>query len=547
MIFNIDDFSQQQLLEGVSVFHEGEVYKIQKTNNSRFKTQTEAYSQICKINEGVYHRFNLGSFVTTKIVNCQLRQYTVDIYYILYSVWYRHFFESNKVYIITDDIDGLQENLNIFNSTIDISRFHLKIIDDEGEGNLWVMGINDFFLNNRKFKKTDFLFFYLIDSFYDYYRFIGKQKRLITHINRQVKDQHVLFIYNHPCWPIRDLKFDCSPLQVESNDHEIQNTITTILNTAVSKVLNSFSDIISLIDSTKKVYLCLYTSKLGKLITLLKGKGINVVEWEDRHKILDMDSYVYIQCWEKSINAMEGLVCRDTFTIPFDVYIYKLPPQNQMPSSYFDRCLYPNGYLNEGWEMYVDDDSLDFCKSWKDRRVFHKISESEIEFPYKSVCIKYVQQKYPHLDLKQINMDYYEATLDDVNCLVKDPIVPTRQEMNELKNCIKQWLVEHKGYMDEQVKTIQICTTNQVSLRLKKLNSVVNKISDINYRCDATAELMVDGTIGIITWCEPWNKKVELILPQNKGYYWQTTRGTWKIHIPSHSLSSSCTNSICGD
>ncbi len=547
MLINIDDFSQQQLLEGVSVFHEGEVFKIQRTNNSRFKTQTEAYSQICKINEDVYKTFNLGSFVTTKIVNCQLRQHCVDIYYILYSVWYRHFFESNKVYIITDDVEGLQENLNIFNETIGISRFHLKIVDDEGEGNLLVLGIGEFFLNNRKFKKTDFLFFYFIDAFYEHYRFLGKHKRLINHINKQIKDQHVLFVYNYPCWPIRDLKFECSPLQVESNVHKLQNTISTVLNTAVSKTLNSFNDIISLIDPSKKVYLCLYTNKLTKLITLLRNKGINVVEWEDRHKIRDMDNYVYIQCWEKSINAMDGLVCQDTFTIPFDDYIYKLPPHNQMTSSYFDKCLYPNGYLNKDFNLFVDDDSLDFCKTWKDRRVFHKISDCEIEFPYRSLCTTYVQQKYPHLELKQINIDYYEATLDDVNCLVKDPVVPTRQEMNELKVCIKQWIVENKGYMDDQVKTVQVCSTNQVSLRLRKLNSIVNKISDINYRCDATAELMVDGTIGIITWCEPWNKKVELILPQNKGYYWQTTRGTWKIYVPSHSLSSSCNNSICGD
>ena len=155
--------------------------------------------------------------------------------------------------------------------------------------------------------------------------------------------------------------------------------------------------------------------------------------------------------------------------------------------------------------------------------------------------------KFPLLVPTQVNLNHYDITLDDIGCLINDTLSLTRDEQIQIKEGIQRWLVEHQGYMDKQVKTIQICTTHQKALRLKKLNSFSLRANDFNYRCDVSAEIMTDGTLGVITWPEPWNRKGEIELNDAIVYYWQTTRGTWKIHTTCYSRSSSCSSSVVGD
>ena len=65
--------------------------------------------------------------------------------------------------------------------------------------------------------------------------------------------------------------------------------------------------------------------------------------------------------------------------------------------------------------------------------------------------------------------------------------------------------------------------------RSKKLNSLSNKISSYDYRCDVTCEIFKDYTIGVILWNETFaNRKIILTDLKNQTFIYQTTSGKWK-------------------
>ena len=66
--------------------------------------------------------------------------------------------------------------------------------------------------------------------------------------------------------------------------------------------------------------------------------------------------------------------------------------------------------------------------------------------------------------------------------------------------------------------------------RSKKLNSLANKISSFDYRCDITCEIFKDYTIGVLVWNEVFADRTEIDLSNIIGnYVYQTTNGNWKF------------------
>ena len=61
------------------------------------------------------------------------------------------------------------------------------------------------------------------------------------------------------------------------------------------------------------------------------------------------------------------------------------------------------------------------------------------------------------------------------------------------------------------------------------LNSLSNKISSYDYRCDVTCEIFRDYTIGVIVWNEMFADRKQLKLVKNQTFVHQTTSGTWKF------------------
>ena len=84
-----------------------------------------------------------------------------------------------------------------------------------------------------------------------------------------------------------------------------------------------------------------------------------------------------------------------------------------------------------------------------------------------------------------------------------------------------------------EVNTCQLSAPCSPKDRSKKLNSLSNKISSFDYRCDVTCEIFKDYTIGIIIWNETFANRKTLNLKMLKGcgYVYQTTYVKWSYTI----------------
>ena len=84
--------------------------------------------------------------------------------------------------------------------------------------------------------------------------------------------------------------------------------------------------------------------------------------------------------------------------------------------------------------------------------------------------------------------------------------------------------------LDLEVKTCQLCTPSSPKDRSKKINSLSNKISSSDYRCEVTCEIFKNHTIGVVVWTDFFSNKLDLDYSslKNNIYVYQTTSGTWK-------------------
>ena len=81
---------------------------------------------------------------------------------------------------------------------------------------------------------------------------------------------------------------------------------------------------------------------------------------------------------------------------------------------------------------------------------------------------------------------------------------------------------------DIEIKTCQLSSPCSPKDRSRKLNSLSNKISSFNYRCDCTCEIFKDYTIGVIIWNEVFANRKSLPCLKNNIYAYQTTNGNWR-------------------
>jgi hypothetical protein len=101
----------------------------------------------------------------------------------------------------------------------------------------------------------------------------------------------------------------------------------------------------------------------------------------------------------------------------------------------------------------------------------------------------------------------------------------TKKEYDLIRNFVKNKLtIKH----DIDVKTCQLAAPCSPKDRSKKLNSLSNKISSFDYRCDCTCEIFKDYTIGVIVWNDFFKNRKKINILKNNVYIYQTTKGTWK-------------------
>ena len=80
----------------------------------------------------------------------------------------------------------------------------------------------------------------------------------------------------------------------------------------------------------------------------------------------------------------------------------------------------------------------------------------------------------------------------------------------------------------DEIKTCQLSCPCSPKDRSRKLNSLSNKISSIDYRCDVTCEIFNDYTIGVVIWNDTFASKDKITILKNEVYVYQTTSGKWK-------------------
>jgi len=101
----------------------------------------------------------------------------------------------------------------------------------------------------------------------------------------------------------------------------------------------------------------------------------------------------------------------------------------------------------------------------------------------------------------------------------------TKKDYDLIRNYVKLKL---NGKLDLDIKTCQLSAPCSPKDRSKKLNSLSNKISSYDYRCDVTCEIFKDYTIGVIVWNETFANRKSLNVLKNQTFIYQTTSGKWK-------------------
>ena len=106
-----------------------------------------------------------------------------------------------------------------------------------------------------------------------------------------------------------------------------------------------------------------------------------------------------------------------------------------------------------------------------------------------------------------------------------------RKDYDVIRNYVKCKLNSKYGL--DNIKTCQLSTPCSPKDRSKKLNSLSNKLSCFDYRCDITCEIFKDFSIGVIVWSDIFanRKKIDTELLKNQTYIYQTTCGKWKYSI----------------
>jgi hypothetical protein len=161
-------------------------------------------------------------------------------------------------------------------------------------------------------------------------------------------------------------------------------------------------------------------------------------------------------------------------------------------------------------------------------------------------CISEIyEKKIPKENFKVVDSEEYNIYED---CKCKDPVLVNEYYLFDSSESLKKLNLSNLSKNDYDIirNYVKIKLLNKYSLdihtcqlttpcspkdRPGKLNSLTNKISSFDYRCDVTCEIFKDYTIGVLVWNEIFSDRGELDLKNLVGtnYVYQTTNGKWKI------------------
>jgi hypothetical protein len=157
-----------------------------------------------------------------------------------------------------------------------------------------------------------------------------------------------------------------------------------------------------------------------------------------------------------------------------------------------------------------------------------RIKDSDYVFESYTDALNDLNQRHSIIDPIMASDHYIRTEYSSIKNFDNIP----KETYEQIRNFVK-FKVEHK--INIEIKTCQLSTPCSPKDRSKKLNSLANKISSFNYRCEVSCELFKDSTIGIVLWNEMFSRrniKMEYLL-KNKAFVYQNTMGKWKYSLIS--------------
>ncbi len=205
----------------------------------------------------------------------------------------------------------------------------------------------------------------------------------------------------------------------------------------------------------------------------------------------------------------------------YDVYIFALPNELEyLDIIYYFKDLFSDKekqiYIDSSNNVVVEESLMKIYKESFDKLIARDSKEEYdtfdvIKLENKENAILATDEYFRFESPKSIqNMDLCNLS---------------KKDYDTIRNYIKSRLT---CKFDLNVKTCQLSTPCSPRDRLRKLNSLSNKISSVDYRCDVTCEIFKDYTIGIIIWNEIFSSKEKINILKNEVYIYQTTSGKWK-------------------
>ena len=258
-------------------------------------------------------------------------------------------------------------------------------------------------------------------------------------------------------------------------------------------------------DNKKRVYMCLNleVKVLKEIEKELNSMGVSTSR-------VDNDSSDVV------INSIKDSI----ITNNYDVYILFLPKIMDPVHSLNFLKFIGNGTP----EILMDESNVrNICKSLK-------ILNQTVG---KKVVIKDSEEYSSYEELIGLSKEsnilasdwYYSIIINNISIKNMDLSNLKMSDYSIIRNYVKQQL-SNKFNID--VNTCQLISPSHPIARYKKLNSLSNKISSIDYRCDCACQIFKNYTIGVVVWNETFSQKKEIKLNQGDNFIYQTTKGTWK-------------------
>jgi hypothetical protein len=146
--------------------------------------------------------------------------------------------------------------------------------------------------------------------------------------------------------------------------------------------------------------------------------------------------------------------------------------------------------------------------SVKDSKEFENYDDLSIEVPDGVIVSEGYYRFDPAKNIKQLDLRNL-----------------SKRDYDLIRSFVKTKLVSR---LDLDVKTCQLASPCSPKDRAKKLNSLANKISSYDYRCNVNCQIFSDYSIGVVIWNETFSDRKELNIEKDQSFIYQTTNGSWK-------------------